>query len=103
VVSALQSHQAALVELCRRFAVSRLDAFGSVTRADFDPMRSDVDLLVEFVPTAPQTLQHYLDFKSALEDVVGRPVDLVERAGVRSARLRRLIDAARVPVYAAAT
>lgn len=90
------------MQLCRRFAVARLDAFGSVTRADFDPSRSDIDLVVEFLSSAPRTLAHYLEFKAALEALLGRPVDLVEWPAVRSARLRHLIAEARVPVYGTA-
>lgn len=33
--------------LCRRFAVRRLGAFGSVLRPDFDPEKSDIDMVVE--------------------------------------------------------
>lgn len=41
----------ALTELCRRHGVRRLDVFGSAARGiDFDPARSDTDLLVEFGP-----------------------------------------------------
>jgi predicted nucleotidyltransferase len=39
---------AAVGELCRLYHVRRLDIFGSAVRADFDPARSDVDLLVTF-------------------------------------------------------
>src|ERR1700735_4649132 len=38
-----------LPELCRRFHVRRLDLFGSAaTGQNFDPVRSDLDLLVSF-------------------------------------------------------
>ena len=40
-------HRDTLVALCRRHGVARLDVFGSAARGvDFDPARSDVDLLV---------------------------------------------------------
>lgn len=41
-----------LHRLCRRYAVQRLAGFGSVTREDFDPDGSDLDLTVEFAPPA---------------------------------------------------
>ncbi len=96
------AHRDAIEELCRLYAVRRLDAFGSATRADFDPSRSDIDLVVEFSATAPGTAGHYFDFKTALESLLGRPVDLVELPAVRGARLRGLIDRSRVPVYGTA-
>ena len=41
-----------IAELCGRFHVNRLAVFGSATRgADFDPVRSDVDLLVTYEPS----------------------------------------------------
>jgi len=35
---------------CRHRQIRRLSLFGSVLREDFDPARSDVDVLVEFSP-----------------------------------------------------
>ena len=39
-----------IAELCRAHHVRRLAVFGSAVREDFDPARSDIDLLVEFEP-----------------------------------------------------
>lgn len=94
----------ALAELCRRHGVRRLDAFGSAARGTgFDPQRSDADLLVEFAPGADD-LVSFLDFKEALEALLGLPVDLVERQAVEasrnSIRRRRILSEAE-PVYAA--
>ena len=44
----IDDHRAALIDLCRRHRVRSLAVFGSAARDDFDPDRSDVDLLVEF-------------------------------------------------------
>ena len=47
----IEAQRAAIAELCRRFHVRRLDVFGSAARGtDFDPSRSDVDLLVSYHP-----------------------------------------------------
>jgi predicted nucleotidyltransferase len=45
-----------IAELCRAHHVRRLSVFGSAVRDDFDPERSEVDLLVDFV-RAPE--MHY--------------------------------------------
>jgi uncharacterized protein len=75
-----------LIALCRRYGVSRLEVFGSAARGtDFDPAASDVDLLVEFGPQA-NDLDRFLDFKEALEALLGRPVDLVDRKAVAASR-----------------
>jgi uncharacterized protein with HEPN domain len=47
----IESHRAEIADLCRRFHVSRLDVFGSAARVvDFDPARSDIDILVSYAP-----------------------------------------------------
>jgi predicted nucleotidyltransferase len=57
-------HRDMLAALCRRHGVARLDVFGSAARgADFDPERSDVDLLVEFAPTTPRSFASLLAFE----------------------------------------
>ncbi len=91
-----------LVELCRRHGVVRLEVFGSAARAaDFDPQASDADFLVEFdLQSAPATLDQYFDFRDALRDALGRPVDLVEPRAVRNPYLRSAIDQSRELIYA---
>lgn len=77
----------ALAALCRRFGVTRLEVFGSAARgAGFDPKRSDADFLVTFAPAARNDLTAFADLKDALEALLGRPVDLVERETVEASR-----------------
>jgi predicted nucleotidyltransferase len=44
-----------VAECCRVRGIRRLRLFGSVLREDFDPTRSDVDVLAEFHPEAVRT------------------------------------------------
>ncbi len=39
-----------IAEFCRARGIRKLSLFGSVLRDDFDPARSDVDVLAEFEP-----------------------------------------------------
>lgn len=68
-----------IAELCRRFGVRRLEAFGSAARgADFDPATSDVDFLVKFEPRSGlSAFRQYFDFAEAIQNLLGRRVDLV--------------------------
>jgi predicted nucleotidyltransferase len=84
--------------LCERFQVKHLGLFGSVLRADFAD-RSDVDVVVEFVPSADGA-RLYFDFKAALEVFFGRSVDLVELNAMPESRLKRIIERTQVLVYA---
>lgn len=91
-----------LTELCRRHGVRRLEAFGSILRKDFDPGRSDVDILVEFDPSVAASFTNFLNLKEALETLFGRSVDLVELSAIRNRRLRRYIEQSKSPIYDAA-
>ena len=98
----IERNRAGLAALCRRFHVRRLDLFGSAAREDFDPVRSDLDFLVEFEPDHfSRGLAAYFGFKDALEALFGRKVDLVEAGAVRNPYLRRSIETDRKAVYAA--
>jgi predicted nucleotidyltransferase len=77
----------ALAAICRRYGVERLEVFGSAARAsDFDRGRSDADFLVTFAPGAHHDLAAFADLKDALERLLGRPVDLVDREAVERSR-----------------
>lgn len=39
-----------IAAFCRARGIRKLSLFGSVLRDDFDPSRSEVDVLVEFLP-----------------------------------------------------
>lgn len=80
--------------LTGRFAVKSLAVFGSAAR-DALSGGSDVDLLVEF-DTTPN-FDRYFDLKFYLEDLIGRPVDLVTRRGLR-AELRARVESEAVHV-----
>ena len=90
--TAVSTKRDTLADLCRRFHVRRLEVFGSAARGvDFDAQRSDADLLVEFEPGAAPDFSGFLDLKEALEQALGRAVDLVDRRSVEQSRnyLRR--------------
>ncbi len=99
--AAVEQHRAGIEELCRRYGVTQLDVFGSATRDDFDEATSDVDFLVEFedVPGL-RALRQYFGFKEDLEDLLGRPVDLVE-GQIENAYLTKNMVASRESLYAA--
>lgn len=93
-----------LMALCRRHGVTRLDVFGSAARGkDFDAAVSDVDFLVEFGPRG-NSLARFLDFREALEALLARSVDLVDRKAIEASRnyiRRRHILTGAEAIYAA--
>ncbi len=98
----IEQHRADITRLCRRHAVRRLAVFGSAARStDFDPARSDADFLVEFDPrTDLRPLEQYFGLADALQDLLGRPVDLVEAGAVRNPFLQAEIERACEDIYA---
>lgn len=92
-----------IVELCKRHRVRRVALFGSALGDDFDPARSDVDLLIDFEPLSPgQHADHYLSLIVDLEDLLGRPVDVVERHMLSNPYVRRSVEARHLLLYDAA-
>lgn len=76
---ALATKKEALIALCRKYRVSRLDAFGSAAGRDFRPGSSDVDLLVEFEEMSfSERADAYLGFLTEVEALPAHHVDLVE-------------------------
>ena len=84
----LQLLAASKPELAKRFGVTRLALFGSTVRDTARP-DSDVDILVSF--DGPATSDRYFGVQFYLEDVLGRPVDLVTDKALRS-ELRPYIE-----------
>lgn len=88
-------------ELCRKHAVKELYLFGSALREDFGP-HSDIDLAVVFSRNGVAgSFDQYFDFKAELEQLLGRPVDLVCAASVRNTVFRRELDETKRLIYAA--
>ena len=91
-------------QICRRFGVAELAVFGSILRDDFSAA-SDVDFLVTFQSGDAGPWGYKLtEMCEALENVLGRPVDLATRNSVQQnpnyIRRRHILDSART-IYVA--
>lgn len=95
--------QEEIIAFCNKWQVTEFALFGSALRDDFRP-DSDVDVLVEFAPSAKRTLFHLMEMQDELEALFGRKVDLLTRRGVEQSRnplrKRAILSTARV-LYAA--
>ncbi len=67
-------------ELMTRYGVTRLALFGSTARDSARP-DSDIDVLVAF--DGPADSSRYFGVQFYLEDLLGRPVDLVTEKALR--------------------
>ncbi len=102
MIALIEAERAQIAELCRRYRVRRLDAFGSATGDGFDPRASDLDFLVEFFALAPgQRADAYFGLLEALEELFQRPVDLVMTRAITNPYFRQAVERTREVVYAA--
>ena len=68
-----------IAAFCRKWGIKRLSFFGSIVRDDFDPERSDVDVLVELRPDTKARGLEYFGAEIELSEIFGRKVDLLQR------------------------
>ena len=89
-----------IAEFCKRWSINEFALFGSVLRADFRP-DSDIDVLVSIDPKAHIGLFEIAEMIIELEGMFKRPVDLVEKEGLRNPyRRSEILNTAKV-IYAA--
>lgn len=69
-----------IAEFCEARGIRRLSLFGSVLRKDFDPQRSDVDVLAEFLPGALAGVGlDYFGYADDLSQILGQRVDFCSK------------------------
>ena len=102
MIGLIEEKRDALVSLCRKYRVRRLDVFGSAATGEFRPEGSDLDFLVEFEAESPMgPFRQYIGFLEELKELFGCEVDLVEAPVMKNPYLIKAVDATRVPLYAA--
>lgn len=87
--------------ICARHKVRNLIAFGSVTSADFSD-ESDIDLLVDINSSDPiDYAENYFELKFKLQKLLNRPIDLLERKGLKNSYLIQSINKNKTVIYEA--
>ena len=86
-----------LADFCRERGIRKLSLFGSVLRNDFDPARSDVDVLVEFAPGVQPGLE-FFGYGEELSEILGYKVDF-NTAEWLSKYFREQVVREAMPVY----
>ena len=102
MVALIEEHRDALVALCREYHVARLEVFGSAATGREFGDASDVDFLVEFQPLEPgERANAYFGLLLALQDLLGRGVDLVEPGAIKNPYFLESVNESRMELYAA--
>ncbi|MGI8929401.1 MAG: nucleotidyltransferase domain-containing protein [Candidatus Limnocylindrales bacterium] len=87
----------ALARISRRFGLREMRVFGSAVHADFRP-DSDIDVMVRRRQGVCRTLEGELALRRALEDLLGRDVDVVDAMVLRD-EVRRKAESEGVVLY----
>lgn len=86
--------------LCKDHKVKYLYVFGSSVSDRFDPLRSDIDLLVEIDAQDPiERGEKLISLWDTLEDFFHRKVDLLTESSIRNPYLKKSIDSTKVLIY----
>jgi len=103
MISFIAENRDAIKKLCIRCNVRRLELFGSAAEDSFEPLESDIDLLVEFDSLSPvEHADAFFDLQEELQKILGLPVDLIERTAIRNPYFLQSIDQKKVVLYAVA-
>jgi predicted nucleotidyltransferase len=98
-VTVLERHIDDINKLCSAHSVRQLYAFGSVLTDKFTN-DSDIDLIVDFEPIELfQYADNYYDFKFSLENILQKPVDLLEEKAIKNPYFRQVVDKQRQLIY----
>ncbi|HEY9528795.1 MAG TPA: nucleotidyltransferase family protein [Anaerolineales bacterium] len=89
-----------IAAFCQHWRIIEFSVFGSVLRDDFRP-DSDIDVLVSIDPNAQISLFEIAQMQIELENLFKRPVDLVEKEGLRNPYRRHEILSTAQVIYAA--
>lgn len=88
-------------DLCSENKVKRLFVFGSVLTDRFNES-SDVDMLVDIAKSDPfDYAESYFDLKFKLQDLLNRPIDLLEEKSLKNTYLIENINQTKKLIYEA--
>jgi predicted nucleotidyltransferase len=100
MIELVKRQRDAIRALCRTYGVRRLELFGSAATGAFDAETSDLDFVATFADTrSPGYADRYLGFAEALEELFGRPVDVITERSIQNPYFRQAVDASRQPIY----
>ncbi len=100
ITDLLVKNRQEFISLCKKHKVSKLYAFGSVLRDDFNPNLSDIDLQVEISEDDPlEKGDLLLAFLMASEAFFNRKVDLLTDQRIENPYLRSAIESTKKLIY----
>jgi predicted nucleotidyltransferase len=104
MVDLITDNLPAIIALCEKHGVRKLEVFGSATSTDeFDPATSDVDFVIDFVDYGPQIVDRYFGFADDVEALLGRHVDFIfGNKPIKNPYLRASVNKSKVVIFESA-
>ncbi len=90
-----------IIDLCREHRVKTLSVFGSILTDRFSD-DSDIDMLVSFDTSDHEQwdyVANYFGFQTALENLLGRKIDLVVEKGLKNRFFIRNLNRTKKLIY----
>ena len=98
-MNTLSAYKNEINALCAIHKVRSLYAFGSVLTPNFNT-NSDIDLIVDFKEIdVKDYADNYFDFKFSLQEILNRPVDLLEEQAIKNPYFKEDLNKKKVIVY----
>lgn len=98
-MKSLEKYTPDIIKLCKTHKVKSLYAFGSVLTENFNK-ESDIDLIVDFSNIEVEDYaDNYYEFKFSLQEILKRPVDLLEEKAIKNPYFRLSVNQKRQLVY----
>ena len=95
----LDDFSAEIERLCIQHKVKTLYAFGSVVFGQFED-KSDIDFIVDFETIdLKKYADNYFDLRFSLQDILRRPIDLIEENATKNPYFKQAINNKRKLVY----
>jgi predicted nucleotidyltransferase len=89
-------------QFCHKWQVKEFALFGSILRPNFHS-DSDIDILIEFAPTAKRGLTETIQMRDELQEMFQRPVDLIVKSAINRSenwlRRKNILESAQI-IYA---
>ena len=95
----IDKYSADMKRLCALYNVRALYVFGSVMSTQLTE-KSDIDLIVDFDAIDLKLYaDNYFNFKFSLQQILKRPVDLIEQKAIKNPYFKQAVNKTRKLVY----
>ena len=101
MVDLITDNLPAIIALCEKHGVRKLEVFGSATKPDrFDPETSDVDFVIDFLDYGPAIVDRFFGFAEDIEMLLGRHVDFIfGDKPIKNPYFRSAVNKSRVTIF----